>query len=75
MNCRKSWDNADRTIKDIIKVPKIYSKQLTSVSGDVVYYIEKSWARRNELENILNLFKVHPMNPEFFLSFKQIERI
>lgn len=75
MNSRVSSDNTGKIAVEIIKIPKAHSKQLASASGDVVYYIDRSWAKRNGLEHMVNLFKVHPINSEFVLSLKHIERV
>jgi hypothetical protein len=61
--------------KDIVKLPKKYSKVLRSVGGEVVNYISSSYARTHDLVQYLNETKRHPLDNTFTQILIPVERI
>ena len=74
-NTNKSKNNEGRISKEIIKVGKEFSKVMKSKSGKVVSYVDREWARKKGLWDILNFSNEYPINNKFVEILKPIERI
>ena len=64
-----------KSMAEAIKVGKEFSKELKSKSGTVVSYVDREWARKKGLWNILNFSNEYPINNKFVEILKPIERV
>jgi|TARA_B110000902_G_C14113340_1_gene515225 hypothetical protein len=64
-----------KVMAEAIKVTKQFSKVLTSSTGAVVSYVDREWARKKGLWDVLNFSNVYPINDKFVEILKPIERI
>jgi len=74
-NSNKSKNNEGRIAKEVIKVAKEFSKVMKSSTGAVVSFVDKEWARKKGMWEILNFSNPYPLNPNFVEILKPIERI
>jgi len=78
LNCgnkNKSINTEGRISKEIIKVKKEFSKIMKSSTGAVVSYVDREWARKKGLWEVLNFSNEYPLNTKFVEILKPIERI
>ena len=74
-NSKKSMNNEGRISKEIIKVGKEFSKIMKSSTGAVVSFVDREWARKKGLWEVLNFSNEYPLNTKFVEILKPIERI
>jgi hypothetical protein len=55
-------------------VSKEFSKSITNSMGVVVSYVDRDWAKRKGLWELLNFASVYPINPKFVEIMRPIER-
>lgn len=60
---------------EAIKVGKEFSKVMKSKSGAVVSFVDREWARKKGLWEVLNFSNEYPLNAKFVEILKPIERI
>jgi len=58
----------------LLKVSKEYSKVVTATGGGVVYFVDKHWALRKGLLDMLNFRVSHPLNKNFVEYLGKVER-
>lgn len=61
--------------REILKVTKEFSKVVKSSTGAVVSYVDREWARKKGLWDVLNFSNEYPLNSKFVEILKPIERI
>ena len=64
-----------KVMAEAIKVTKEFSKVVKSSTGAVVSYVDREWARKKGLWDVLNFSNEYPLNPKFVEILKPIERV
>jgi len=74
-NTNKSKNNEGRISKEVVKVGMEFSKLVKSSTGVVVAYVDREWARKKGLWDVLNFSNEYPINNKFVEILKPIERV